>query len=515
MTRVLQSPKLLIAPVLVLTYGFVDADQYPNSAAYRRLEYRTVMAAPSSIRNDLSAVLDPRSIVPVEDAAPYERGYRYGAGRAACVVRPGSIDELRAIVDYCVRNAVRFVVQGANSGLVGASNPDDRGDQLLVNLDRLEGIEDIDPLDRSAVVLAGTRLSKVNDAARPHGLCFPIDLGADPTIGGMVATNTGGSRMLRFGDVRDNLMGLEVVLAAAGAPMISKLSGLRKDNSGLDWKHLFVGTGGTFGIVTRAKIRLHTLPLRTTAALIVPRAQEDIPSIVSLLEAGLGDLLHACEGMSRNAMGAAFRHNPSLRNPFGGGIPPYVLLAEIATSLPENVVADLNTALADALAPAFSDAAPLVDDVLVGHPADFWAIRHAISDGIARSGMVLAFDISVKRPQLPAFRAAATQMLARDFPMLEVCDFGHCGDGGDHFNLVWPGAGQASEDDRRSVTGNVRLALYDLVIRDFAGTFSAEHGVGPHNQEFYDRYTPETQRALSKALKTLFDTQNLIGNIRL
>ncbi|WP_293645324.1 FAD-binding oxidoreductase [Sphingopyxis sp. RIFCSPHIGHO2_12_FULL_65_19] len=468
-----------------------------------------------SVRADLAAFLDPRSIVPAEDAAPYERGYRYGAGRAACVVRPGAIDELRAVVDYCVRNDVRFVVQGANTGLVGASNPDDRGDQLLVNLDRLAGVEDIDPLDRSAVVLAGTRLSKVNEAARVHGLCFPIDLGADPTIGGMIATNTGGSRMLRFGDVRDNLLGLEVVLADTGASAISNLSGLRKDNSGLDWKHLFVGTGGTFGVVTRARVKLHTLPTRTTSALIVPQTQEDIPQIVFLLEAGLGDLLHACEGMSRNAMRAAFRHNSSLRSPFADDIPPYALLVEVGTSLPEGIVADLDAALADVLAPAFSDTAPLIKDVLVGRSEDFWAIRHSISDGVARSGLVIAFDISVKRPELPAFRAAATRMIARDFPMLDVYDFGHCGDGGDHFNLVWSDPERTPEAERRPVIDAVRRQLYDLVVRDFGGTFSAEHGVGPSNQEFYDRYTPEAQRMLSSLLKEGLDAHGLIGNIRL
>jgi FAD/FMN-containing dehydrogenase len=470
--------------------------------------------AAKAILTDLAGILDTRSIVPAEDAAPYERGYRYGAGRASCVVRPGSVEELRAIVDYCARNQVRLVAQSANTGLVGASNPDDRGDQVLVNLDRLAGVESIDPLDRSAVVLAGTRLSKVNEAARPHGLYFPIDLGADPSIGGMVATNTGGSRMLRYGDVRTNLLGLEVILADVAAPILSDLAGLRKDNSGLDWKHLFVGTGGTFGIITRARINLHILPLRATTALIVPRGQEDIPSIVSLLE-GLGDLLHACEGMSRNAMLAAFRHNPSLRNPFVGDIPPYVLLVELATSLPDSIVIDLEDALADALALGFSGSIPLIEDVLVGPAPDFWAIRHSISDGVARSGLVIAFDISVKRSELLAFRAAATRMIACDFPMLEVYDFGHCGDGGDHFNLVWPGAGLLPAVERQPVIDAVRLALYDLVVRDFGGTFSAEHGVGPHNQGFYDRYTPEAERTLSRSLKALLDAQNLVGNIRL
>lgn len=209
---------------------------------------------------------------------------------------------------------------------------------------------------------------------------------------------------------------------------------------------------------------------------------------------------------------AAFRHNPSLRNPFANDVPPYALLVEMATSLPESIVTDLDDALAGALTPVLSGSTPLVEDVLVGPATDFWAIRHSISDGVARSGLVIAFDISVKRSKLPAFRIAATEMIARDFPMLEVYDFGHCGDGGDHFN---PGAGLPTEAERKPVIDAVRLALYDLVFRDFGGTFSAEHGVGPHNQRFYERYRPEAERALSRSLKALLDAQNLAGNIRL
>lgn len=180
--------------------------------------------------------------------------------RASCVRGRSRSCARSSIIALAIRSG--SWLRARTRGWSGRATPDDRGDQMLVNLDRLAGIESIDPLDRSAVVLAGTRLSKVNGAAHAHGLHFPIVLGADPSIGGMVATNTGGSRMLRYGDVRANLLGLEVILADVAAPVLSDLMGLRKDNSGLDWKHLFVGTGGTFGVVTRARINLHTLPLR-------------------------------------------------------------------------------------------------------------------------------------------------------------------------------------------------------------------------------------------------------------
>lgn len=472
------------------------------------------MNAPRALIADLMGLLDSRAVVPPEDMPPYLRGYRYGAGRAAGVVRPASIADLRAVVAYCCRHEVRFLAQGANTGLVGGSNPDESGDQILINLDRLAGVESMDVLDRSATVLAGTRLSAVNAAAACHKLFFPIDLGADPSIGGMVATNTGGARMLRYGDVRRNLLGLEVVLADADATIVTDLAGLRKDNSGLDWKHLFVGTAGAFGIVTRARIELHPLPVRTMTALVVPRDQDAIPRIIALLEATLGDCLTACEGMSRNAMRAAFEHHPSLRNPFSGDIPDYVLLIELGTNVPEAILPDLDLALAEALGPAFEGALPDIGDVLVGRPQDFWAIRHSISDGIARSGQVIAFDIAVQRSKLPAFRAAARVMLARDFPQIQICDFGHCGDGGDHFNLVWPTQDLPAEAERGPVIEALRGAVYDLVVREFDGTYSAEHGVGPHNQDYYDRYKPASARALGRQLKSMFDEMGLMSNVR-
>jgi FAD/FMN-containing dehydrogenase len=471
------------------------------------------MTARSTLAADLGDLLERKSVVAPDDMAFYEQGYRYGSGRAASVVRPVSIAEVRAVISYCCRNDVRFIVQGANTGLVGASNPDEIGDQVVINLTRLAGIENLDPLDRSATVLAGTRLSVLNAAARAHGLFFPIDLGADPTIGGMVATNTGGARMLRYGDVRRNLLGLEVVLADADATLVSSLAGLRKDNSGLDWKQLFVGTGGAFGLVTRARVELHPLPRRATAALVVPSEQEAIPRIIALLETALGDCLTACEGMSRNAMRAAFDHHPSLRDPFAGRLPDYALLVELGTSTPETILPDLDLALAEALAPAFEGVVPDIADVLVGRPEDFWAIRHSISDGIARSGRVIAFDIAVQRSKLPAFRTAALAMLARDFPLIQACDFGHCGDGGDHFNLVWPTADLPAVAERGPVIEALRGAVYDLVVREFGGTYSAEHGVGPHNQHFHDRYKSAPERALSQRLKSMLDEKGLMGNV--
>jgi FAD/FMN-containing dehydrogenase len=467
-----------------------------------------------TIARDLRVLVGAKAVVVPPESGEFDRGYRYGDGRSLCVVRPATIEALRQTVRYSMGQDIQLVPQGANTGLVGASSPDSSGEQIIVRLDRLAGIEGLDAHDRTATVLGGTQLSALNAAAGAYGLSFPIDLGADPTIGGMIATNTGGARLLRYGDVRHNLLGLEVVLMDEDATVLGNLKGLRKDNSGVDWKQLFVGTGGAFGIITRAKVELHRLPRQSLTALIVPCDHADVPAIVDQLEAVLGDVLSACEGMSRNAMAAALNHHPSIRNPFGE-IPDYTLLVELGTSLPEACGLDLEALLSLALEPCFEGPTPLLVDALVGRGQEFWAMRHAISDGLKRSGAVIAFDVAMPRSCLPDYRRAALAAVAAAYPFLWVCDFGHCGDGGDHFNIVWPSGIARPEALYRDVVETLQTLIYGLVVHDHGGTFSAEHGVGPHNLRFYQRYTAPAEQVVAARLKTLFDPKGLLGNVDL
>jgi FAD/FMN-containing dehydrogenase len=450
-------------------------------------------------------VLDARS-----DVEKYERGYRYGCGRALAVARPATVAQLREVVRFCHAHELRIIAQGANTGLVGASTPDDSGAELVVSLDRLRGIEAVDVHNRTACVRAGTRLSELNRGVAPHELFFPIDLGSDPSLGGMVATNTGGSRLLRYGDVQRNLLGLEVILADADATVLSDLQGLRKDNSGIDLKQLFVGTSGGFGIVSRVQVELHRVPRQAAAALVTPVSHAAVAELLTLLEAEAGEFLGAFEGMSANAMAAAFAHNPRLRNPFSsGGIPPYAVLVELLSTVGSEQI-DLADLLARLLGRAMEDSEPLVKDACLGRGEDFWALRHSISDGLRALGAVVGFDISVPRSRLPQCRADLATALAAQYPQLRICDFGHCGDGGDHFNLVWPtGAGSCDP----SAIEAVRELIYDRVVRKYGGSFSAEHGVGPHNIHYYRRYASATERAMAAHLKRFCDPKGLLGRV--
>jgi FAD/FMN-containing dehydrogenase len=444
------------------------------------------------------------------DIEKYERGYRYGAGQALAVARPGTVGELRSIVRYCYAHDLRMIAQGANTGLVGASTPDQSGAELVVSLDRLRGIEDMDVHNRTARVLAGTRLSELNGGAAPHELYYPIDLGADPSLGGMVATNTGGARVLRYGDVQRNLLGLEVILADADATMLTDLQGLRKDNSGVDLKQLFVGTSGSFGIVSRVQVELHRVPRQAAAALVIPTSHAAIPELLAVLEGEAAEFLGALEGMSANAMEAALAHNRRLRNPFlPGEIPSYAILVELLSTLRPDQI-DLSEFLTLLLGRLMEMREPLVKDACLGRGEDFWALRHSISDGLRAAGTVIGFDISVPRSRLPECRADLVESLREQYPRLRVCDFGHCGDGGDHFNVVWPAAAGCCD---ALVIDAVRELIYDRVVRKYGGSFSAEHGVGPHNISFYRRYTNPADRVIAGDLKRLCDPKGLLGRV--
>jgi len=466
-----------------------------------------------SVKHDLDALLGPNGILAQPaDKATYEKGYRYGAGRALAVARPATSGQVADVVRYCYRNDIRLIPQGANTGLVGASTPSESGDQLVLSTDRLTGVDAIDVGNRSAVMFSGTRLSEINQMASAHELFFPIDLGADPTIGGMVATNTGGSRLLHYGDVRANVLGLEVVLADSTATVLTDLTGLRKDNSGVDWQQLFIGTAGSFGIVTRVQIELRRLPRQAVCALIVPASHSSIPAILTRLESEAGEFLTAFEGMSRNALRAAFDHNHRLRNPFDAaqGLPEYAVLVEMTSTIRDTYF-DLSEVLTELLGQLLSDTDPLIIDAIFGRSEDFWAIRHSISDGVAAAGKVVAFDISVPRSQLPAFRQETVASIEEGYPFLRICDFGHCGDGGDHFNIVWPNS-VAQPYDVKTVM-NVRTLVYDRVVRKYGGSFSAEHGVGPYNLEYYRRYVSGTERKFAYQLKKLCDPKGLLANV--
>jgi FAD/FMN-containing dehydrogenase len=319
----------------------------------------------------------------------------------------------------------------------------------------------------------------------------------------MIATNTGGSRFLRYGDVRRNTLGLTVVLADEAGTVLDLSSGLRKNNTGVDWKQLFIGTSGAFGIVTECVLNLEPAPKHTATALLVPSSPEQVATLLVAMEDALGSYLSAFEGMSGNAVRAALDHVPSLRNPFQGGIvPDFVILAEISrSSIPREGEQPLDAVLEEVLAAIWEgENAPLAD-AFVGPPHEIWALRHALSEGVKHSGRLIAFDLSFRRGDIMPFLAHMKAAMPDHFEDVAICDFGHIGDGGVHFNLV------VAKDDPRladpDFETDLRAWVFTVAVEQFGGSFSAEHAIGRKNQAFYDRYTPDELRKLASGLKTI------------
>ena len=229
-----------------------------------------------------------------------------------------------------------------------------------------------------------------------------------------------------------------------------------------------------------------------------------------MLESEAGEFLGAFEGMSANAMQAALAHNRRLHNPFPTAeLPAYAVLVELLSTVRAEQL-DLSELLTQLLGRSMEAREPLVKDALLGRPEDLWALRHSISDGLRAAGAVIGFDISVPRSRLPELRAELVTFLTEAYPQLRICDFGHCGDGGDHFNLVWPANAGRSDG---SVVEAVRELIYDRVVRKYGGSFSAEHGVGPHNVACYKRYVSAAERLLAERLKRLCDPKGLLGRV--
>ena len=441
----------------------------------------------------------------------YEKGWRYGSGTALAVVRPGSTEEVARVLRFASERGIRVVAQGANTGLVGASTPDASGDMLVLSFERLSRTLEIDPVDRTVVAGGGVLLSQLDQALAEKGLLFPIDLGADPTVGGMIATNAAGTRVLRYGDVRANLLGIEVVLA--DGTVLDLMKALRKNNTGLDAKQLFVGTSGLFAVVTRAVLRVVPRPAQRSAALVGVADGRTVLEMLTHLEANLGDVLSAFEVMSAAALAPVFRYQPRLRNPFGAELPPYTVFVELSTTLPAERLA-LDDLLESTMGSLLEgEAAERITDIFPGKPADLWDIRHHVSESLRHEGEVVAFDISVPRSSLAEFVGAARDLVAAEYPFIRACDYGHWGDGGVHLNLIWK-----KEDAGRptpELKAELQPRIYALAVERFHGSFSAEHGVGPHNQAFYDRYTPELVKDVCRILKARFDPQGLLGTTRL
>ena len=455
----------------------------------------------------LQAVGDKGVIAAADDMAPYltEPRGRY-RGAAPFIVRPASTEEVAAVVRLCAAARVPIVPQGGNTGLVGGSVPFERGDEILVNLGRMKRIRDIDPVDYSLTAEAGCVLQDLQAAADQVERLFPLSLGAEGScqIGGNISTNAGGVQVLRYGNTRELVLGLEVVLP--DGQVWDGLRRLRKDNTGYDLKQLFIGAEGTLGIITAAVLRLFPKPRETATAFAALR---DVAAAVELLartRAAVGEVVTSFELIPRRGLEFAMRHVAGVNDPLADPHAWYALV-ELSAGAGAN---GLGEALEGVLAQAYEDG--LVPDATLAASAaqtqDFWRIREGVVEGQKFEGGSIKHDVSVPVSDVPAFMARATAAVDALIPGIRPVAFGHIGDGNIHFNLSQPeGADTAAYLARWE---EVNRLVHDVVTA-FDGSISAEHGIGRMKVEENRRLKPALDIHLMRQVKAAFDPHNLMN----
>ncbi|HEX8739072.1 MAG TPA: FAD-binding oxidoreductase [Casimicrobiaceae bacterium] len=465
----------------------------------------TVAAA--TLRNTLAAIVgEAQVLVDAHAVAPYLVDARNQFhGRAAAVVRPGSTDEVAAVVRACVDAGAPIVAQGGNTGLCGGATPDDSGRSVVLSLARMSRVRSVDPGNATLTVEAGVTLAEVQAAADAAGLCFPLSLASEGscTIGGNISTNAGGTAVLRYGNARARVLGLEVVLA--DGRVWNGLRALRKDNSGYDLKQLFIGSEGTLGIVTAAVLGVVPAPRARTTALAAVADLAQAVLLLSRMKEALGDRLTGFELMSEIALGLSRKHHPELPDPLPGH-PWYTLIQADASTAGAPLAADVEGALADAIA------AGVAGDATVAASGDqarrLWALRENISEGQRREGPNVKHDIALPTSAVAAFAASCDAALAKAFPDTQLVVFGHLGDGNLHYNVA-ARTGVPPESLMRRA-GEINRIVYDHVSA-LGGTFSAEHGIGQLKRDALVHYRSALELELMGRVKDALDPQGILN----
>ncbi|WP_046866324.1 FAD-binding oxidoreductase [Microvirga massiliensis] len=465
----------------------------------------TIHAPKRDILPDLAAAIGEKHVLSAEtDMAPYlveERGlYR---GEALAVARPGSTEEVAEVVRICARAGVPIVAQSGNTGLVGGGVP---FGGIVLSLARLDRVRAVDPVNATMTVEAGCILARVQEAADAAGAFFPLSLGSEGScrIGGNLATNAGGTAVLRYGNARELTLGLEVVLA--DGRIWNGLKGLRKDNTGYDLKHLFIGSEGTLGIITAAVLKLFPKPrLRATAFVAVDTPHAAL-TLFERLRAAHGDQLTAFEYIPRFGLEMVLRHAPGAVRPLESEYPGYAL---IELSSPQDH-ADLAEALETILGAALEDG--LIQDATIAaseaQANALWHLRESLSEVQRQEGGSIKHDVAVPVSRVADFIDAASAACEAAMPGLRVCAFGHVGDGNVHFNLSQP----VGMDKAAFIAewGRFNRIIHDIV-HEMGGSIAAEHGVGLIKRDELVHYKDPVAIDLMRAVKAALDPQGILN----
>jgi FAD/FMN-containing dehydrogenase len=422
-------------------------------------------------------------------------------GETLIMVSPDNTEDVSAIIRACAASNTAVVPQGGNTGLCGGAIPDSSGQQVLLSLSRMNTIRSIAANDFSMIVEAGCILADVQAAAHNAGRFFPLSLAAEGScqIGGNLSTNAGGINVLRYGNARAQVLGLEVVLA--DGTVWNGLRGLRKDTAGYDIKQLFIGSEGTLGVITAANLRLYPEVRNTQTAMIAVSSPTRAVELLAGFRESLADQLQAFELIPSRALRYLNRHMPAIKLPFTNDHPWYVL---IESSLDHEEI--LETVLAEAIENDLGSDAVVAKNV--SEQAALWRIRHSISEAQKFEGVSLKHDVSVPVGKIGEFIEVAEAAVLERIPDARVVAFGHVGDGNVHFNISQPKSSSAeSFRDKADALSDI---IYDIVI-EFDGSISAEHGVGQFKRDALKKYLASEEIAVMKTIKAALDPGNILN----
>ena len=458
--------------------------------------------------DQLRSICGPDHVLTEGDLSAWEVDWRKRShGKALAVVRPGNTDEVAQVVKACVSARVSLVPQGGNTGLVVGSTPDDSGSQLVLSLQRLHAVREIDAANLTITVEAGCVLQHLQEAALQAGFLFPLSLAAEGscTLGGNLATNAGGTQVLRYGNARELCLGLEVVTAAG--EVWHGLSGLRKDNTGYDLRDLYIGSEGTLGVITAATLKLYPLPAARLTAWAAVASMDEAVALLGLAQQHLGANLTGFEVMGQFALSLVVKHFAQLKVPFHDSAAFGVLLECSDQESEAHARAQFERLLEAALAKGCISDAVVAESL--AQARQLWHVRESIPLAQAEEGLNIKHDISVPVSRIPEFVRSTDALLQQAIAGVRLVNFGHLGDGNLHYNVQAP-VGVDAQAFMREREDEVNTLVFDAVQR-FGGSISAEHGVGTLKVSKLEQHKSPVALSLMRSIKTALDPHNLMN----
>ncbi|MFZ2466794.1 MAG: FAD-binding oxidoreductase [Parvibaculum sedimenti] len=455
----------------------------------------------------MKAIVGPKGFIDgAADMAPYlvERRDLY-KGRAAAILKPASTEEVSALMRFAHETGTPVVPQGGNTGLVGGQIPFETGEEVVLSLQRMNRVLALDVDNNTLTVEAGVTLAAAQAAAEDADRLFPLSLASEGScqIGGNLATNAGGTAVLHYGNARELVLGLEVVLA--DGRIWNGLKGLRKDNTGYDLKQLFLGSEGTLGIITGAVLKLFPRPrAMTTAYVAVPNVEAAV-KLLRLADAATGGLVTGFELMPRIGIDFVVKHLSGASDPLTSPSPWYVLI-ELSAGNGSGLTATLETLLGDAMEKGLvTDAAIAVSQA---QRSAFWRMRESMSDVQKLEGGSIKHDVSVPVSAVAAFISRATKAVEAALPGIRPVPFGHVGDGNIHFNLTQP---VGSDKESYLARWDEMSAIVHGIVRELGGSISAEHGIGRMKRDEIAATKSPVEMELMRTLKRALDPKGILN----